>query len=81
MIKKTQHPGILLKKYFGKLLMGFALMTMLMPAGTGTASASGLLPDGLSSMQQRVITGTVAEVTELLCLQSVSGRKVQQTGL
>ena len=61
MIKKTQHPGILLKKYFGKLLMGFALMTMLMPAGTGTASASGLLPDGLSSMQQRVITGTVAE--------------------
>lgn len=61
MIKKTQHPGILLKKYFGKLLMGFALMAMLMPAGTGTASASGLLPDVLSSMQQRVITGTVAE--------------------
>ncbi len=61
MIKNSLNPGILLKKYFGKLLMSLVLTAMLMPAGTGTALASGSLPDDDSSVQQRVVTGTVTE--------------------
>ncbi len=61
MIKNPLNPGILLKKYFGKLLLGLALMAILMPAGTGTAFASGSLPDEGTAVQQRVVTGTVTE--------------------
>lgn len=61
MIKNPLNPGILLKKYFGKLLPGLALMAMLMPSGTGTAFASGSIPDEVTAVQQRVVTGTVTE--------------------
>ncbi|MRR24556.1 SusC/RagA family protein, partial [bacterium] len=36
-------------------------MAILMPAGTGTAFASGSLPDEGTAVQQRVVTGTVTE--------------------
>jgi len=61
MIKNPLNPGILLKKYFGKLLLGLALTAMLLPAGTGTAFASVSLPDEGTAVQQRVVTGTVTE--------------------
>jgi TonB-linked SusC/RagA family outer membrane protein len=61
MIKNPLNQGILLKKYFGKLLLGLALTAMLLPAGTGTAFASGSLPDEGTAVQQRVVTGTVTE--------------------
>lgn len=61
MIRNPLNPGILLKKYFGKLLPGLALMAMLLPAGNGTAFASGSLPDEGTAVQQRVVTGTVTE--------------------
>lgn len=61
MIKNPLNPGILLKKYFGKLLLGLALTAMLLPAGTGTAFASGSIPDEGTAVQQRVVTGTVTE--------------------
>lgn len=61
MIRNPLNPGILLKKYFGKLLPGLALMAMLLPAGNGTAFASGSLPDEGTAVQQRVVAGTVTE--------------------
>ena len=60
MIKNPLTPGIL-KKYFGKLLLSFTLIAMLIPANTGTAFASGSNPEGLNLTQQRVVTGQVTE--------------------
>ena len=60
MIKNPLTPGIL-KKYFGKLLLSFTLIAMLIPAHTGTAFASGSNPEGLNLSQQRVVTGQVTE--------------------
>ena len=60
MIKNPLTPGIL-KKYFGKLLLSFTLIAMLIPANTGTAFASGSNPEGLNLSQQRVVTGQVTE--------------------
>jgi len=74
MIKNPLNPGILLKKYFGKLLLGLALMAMLLPAGTGTAFASGSIPDEGTAVQQRVVTGTVTE-SDGTPLPSVSVRE------
>ena len=74
MIKNPLNPGILLKKYFGKLLLGLALTAMLLPAGTGTAFASGSLPDEGIAVQQRVVTGTVTE-TDGTPLPAVSVRE------
>jgi len=74
MIKNPLNPGILLKKYFGKLLLSFALMAMLLPAGTGTAFASGSIPDEGTAVQQRVVTGTVTE-SDGTPLPSVSVRE------
>lgn len=61
MIKNPSKPGILLKKYFGKLLLGLTLTTLLMPASAGMAFALGYHPDGQAIAQQRVITGQVSE--------------------
>jgi TonB-linked SusC/RagA family outer membrane protein len=60
MIKNPLTPGIL-KKYFGKLLLSLTLMAVLIPAQTGMAFASGSYPEGLSLVQQRVITGIITE--------------------
>ena len=61
MIKNPLNPGILFKKYFGKLLMSLALMAVLIPAQTGMAFASGSDPEVMSMTQQRVITGLVTD--------------------
>lgn len=60
MIKNPLTPGIL-KKYFGKLLLSLTLMSVLIPAQTGMAFASGSDPEGLILAQQRVITGLITE--------------------
>jgi TonB-linked SusC/RagA family outer membrane protein len=61
MIEKNLFPGILLKKYFGKLLLSLGLVAVLIPAQTGRAFASKPLPDGPALAQQRVVTGMVTE--------------------
>lgn len=74
MIKNPLTPGILLKKYFGKFLLGFSLMALLVPVSTGVAYASGSLPDEINTLQQRVVTGTVTE-SDGTPLPSVSVRE------
>jgi len=71
MIKNPLNPGILFKKYFGKLLLGLTLTALLMPASAGRAFALGYHPDGQEIAQQRVITGQVTERNGTL-LPSVS---------
>lgn len=61
MIKNPPNPGILYKKYFGKLLLSLALMAMIMNVNTGFAFAAGSESEGLNTVQQKVITGLVSE--------------------
>lgn len=61
MIKIHLNHGILLKKYFGKLLLSLMLVAMFIPAQAGMAFASGSVPDGLSTLQQKVVSGRVTE--------------------
>jgi TonB-linked SusC/RagA family outer membrane protein len=61
MINEPLTQGILLKKYFGKLLLSITLIAMLILVQTGTAFASGSNPEGLNLTQQRVVTGQVTE--------------------
>lgn len=61
MIKNPPNPGILYKKYFGKLLLSLALMVIIMTVNTGMAFASGSGDEGLNAVQQKVVTGLVSE--------------------
>ena len=61
MIKNPPNPGILFKKYFGKLLLSLTLMAVLLISQSGMAFASGSDSEGLTIAQQRAITGTVTE--------------------
>lgn len=61
MIKNPPNPGILFKKYFGKLLLSLVLMVMIMTVNAGMAFAAGSESEGLNTVQQRVITGLVSE--------------------
>jgi len=61
MIKNPSCQGILLKKYYGKLLLSVMLLIALLPAHTGKAFASGSVPDIPDLTQQRVVTGLVTE--------------------
>ncbi len=61
MIEKPLTPGILIKKYCGKLLPGIALIAVLLSAPAATIFANNPLTDGTINLQQRVITGTVME--------------------
>lgn len=61
MINEPLTQGILLKKYFGKLLLSITLIAMLILVQTGMAFASGSNPEELNLNQQRVVTGLITE--------------------
>jgi hypothetical protein len=61
MIKNPSNPGILTRKYFGKLFLSCTLMAVLILVQSGMAFASGSVPDGLNVVQQRVVSGVVTD--------------------
>lgn len=61
MIKNPFSPSIPARKYFGKLLLSFMLMAVLILVQSGLAFASGSVPDGLNLMQPKVVTGVVLD--------------------
>lgn len=61
MIKNPSSKGILLKKYFGKLLLGISLLAFMSLVNTGVANASASAPDGTSMIQQVKVTGRVVD--------------------
>ena len=61
MIKNPSNPGILTRKYLGKLLLSFMLMAALILLQSGMAFASGSVADGSSVVQQRVVSGVVTD--------------------
>ena len=61
MIKNPSSPGILTRKYSGKLLLSCMLMAGLMLAQSGPAFASGSVPDGSVVVQQKVVSGVVTD--------------------
>ncbi len=71
MIKNPFSPSIPARKYFGKLLLSFMLMAVLILVQSGLAFASGSVPDGLNLMQPKVVTGVVLD-NEGNALPSVS---------
>ena len=71
MIKNPFSPSIPARKYFGKLLLSFMLTAVLILVQSGLAFASGSVPDGLTLMQPKVVTGVVLD-NEGNALPSVS---------
>src|SRR5665647_463973 len=61
MIKNPSSPSILTRKYFGKLLLSFMLMAVLILVQSGMAFASGSVPDGSNMIQQKVVSGVVTD--------------------
>jgi len=61
MIKNPSNPGILTRKYLGKLLLSIMLMAALILLQSGMAFASGSVPDGSNMVQQRVVSGVVTD--------------------
>ncbi len=61
MIKNPSSPGILTRNHFGKLLLSFTLMAVLILVQSGMAFASGSVPDGLNVVQQKVVSGIVKD--------------------
>jgi TonB-dependent starch-binding outer membrane protein SusC len=61
MIKNPSSPSIPARKYFGKLLLSYMLMAVLILAQSGMASASGSVPDGPDVLQPKVVTGVVLD--------------------
>lgn len=61
MIKNPSSPGILMRNYFGKLLMGFMLMAVLILVQSGMAFATESISYGLIGVQQKVVSGIVTD--------------------
>ncbi len=62
MIKNPSSLSIPTRKYFGKLLLSFMLMAVLILVQSGLAFASGSVPDGSNMVQQRVVSGVVTDI-------------------
>jgi TonB-linked SusC/RagA family outer membrane protein len=71
MIKNPSSKGILLKKYFGKLLSSLTLLAILFLAMPGMVFASASVSEGTALAQQKTVTGQVTE-RDGLALPSVS---------
>jgi len=61
MIKNLSGKSILLKKYFGKLLLGYMLTAVLLLVQSSITYAYGSVPDGLNIIQEKVVSGLVTD--------------------